>query len=161
MNTFPIKQYLKEFFKPKKLEYLYDSPMDEILFKLDEIFNRKYNVFDSNNIDGEFIDKTKFNISINYRVKKFVGQVIEIENNQTKIILVPQNSIRLNMSFYSLLIIGVFIFIIFLYLGSITHLFFSIISVIIGLTFIVGTSIIHSESIKVNYLKHIDKILKS
>jgi hypothetical protein len=59
MNTFQIKQYLKEFFKPKKLEYLYDSPMDEILFKLDEIFNRKYNVFDSNNIDGEFIDKTK------------------------------------------------------------------------------------------------------
>jgi hypothetical protein len=161
MNTFQIKQYLKEFFKPKKLEYLYDSPMDEILFKLDEIFNRKFNIFDSNNIDGEFIDKTKFNISINYRVKKFVGQVIEIENNQTKIILVPQNSIRLNMSFYSLLIIGVFIFIIFLYLGSITHLFFSIISVIIGLTFIVGTSIIHSESIKENYLKHIDKILKS
>jgi len=65
------------------------------------------------------------------------------------------------MSFYSLLIIGVFIFIIFLYLGSITNLFFSIISVIIGLTFIVGTSIIHSESIKENYLKHIDKILKS
>ena len=161
MNTFQIKQYLKEFFKPKKLEYLYDSPMDEVLFKLDEIFNRKYNVFDSNNIDGEFIDKTKFNISINYRVKKFVGQVIEIENNQTKIILVPQNSIRLNMSFYSLLIMGIFIFIIFLYLGSITNLFFSIISVIIGLTFIVGTSIIHSESIKENYLKHIDKILKS
>jgi hypothetical protein len=161
MNTFQIKQYLKEFFKPKKLEYLYDSPMDEVLFKLDEIFNRNYNVFDSNNIDGEFIDKTKFNISINYRVKKFVGQVLEIENNQTKIILVPQNSIRLNMSFYSLLIIGVFIFINFLYLGSITNLFFSIISVIIGLTFIVGTSIIHSESIKENYLKHIDKILKS
>ena len=35
MNTFPIKQYLKEFFNPKKIEYLYDSPMDEILFKLD------------------------------------------------------------------------------------------------------------------------------
>ncbi len=40
MNLIQIKQYLKDFFKPKKIEYLYDSPMDKILLQLNEIFDK-------------------------------------------------------------------------------------------------------------------------
>lgn len=160
MNLIQIKQYLKDFFKPKKIEYLYDSPMDKILLQLNKIFDRKYNVFDSNNLDGEFIDNTKFEISINYRYLKFIGQVIEIENNKTKIILVPKNRKRVYFGFYLLLFISFLCFLNFIYLGLFSFLFFAILILIGGPTIIIGSSIIHSESIKENYLKHIDKILK-
>lgn len=161
-------KHIRTFFFPNQTIHLYNSSKELITEKLNEIFNRKWTLFDSNNLLGEFIEKDTFEISMKSAAYKtglignaiMVGEIIELQNGQTEIILKVKPNKGLYTMFFVFILIGLIYLFNSIYTGSSRYLLISIAMLIGGPLLCIGISNVQIHALKENFINYIDKNLK-
>lgn len=160
---------IKTFFFPQPTTYLYSSSKELVFENLGEIFNRKRTLLDSNNLLGEFTNKGTFEIWMKSAAFKtglignsrLVGEIIELQNGQTEIILKPKP----NRGLYSVFFVFIVFSLIYLFNSlqddSVKFLLWSGLMLIGGPILSIVISNVQIHALKENYIKYIDKNLST
>ncbi len=160
--------HIRTFFFPNQYYYKYDLSKELIVSKLNDVFNRKWNLFDSNNLEGEFIHKETFVFRMKSAAFKtglignssMTGYIKEIGNGQTEINLKLKPYIGLYITF----ILFVVSSLVYLYnsldIGSILYTLLSCLWLIGGPLLCIWISTVQNEALMQNYIKYLDKMLR-
>lgn len=160
---------IQTFFFPQPTTYLYSSSKELVIENLGEIFNRKWTLLDSNNLLGEFTNKDTFEIWMKSAAFKtglignsrLVGEIIELQNGQTEIILKPKPNRGLYSVFFVFIVFSLIYLFNFLQDGSVKFLLWSGLMLIGGPILSIVISNVQIHALKENYIKYIDKNLST
>ncbi|MEZ4805702.1 MAG: hypothetical protein R2852_09530 [Bacteroidia bacterium] len=161
--------FVRTFFSPNQSIYLYNSSKELIVSKLNDVLNRKWNLFDSNNLEGEFIHKETFEIrmkSSGYKTgligsSSMIGDIKETNDGQTEINLKVKPYFGLYILFFIFIVFSVVYLFDSLNACSIKYALLSCIMLIGGPLLCIWISNIQIAVIKENYVKYIDTLLRA
>lgn len=136
--------------------------MNKVHSKVEEILNRKWTLFDNNNLQGNFINQNTFEIRMKgLRAHTALqAEIIESQNGLTEIRLKARIIKEIYIWFFLSFAISIVFLIQFSLTGSIQFLFWSIVFPTLGPLLCIGISKVRIEALKENYVKYIDKDIR-